>query len=104
MNDRELTQLQETGSVTLSTPVNLGMVLGGLDSLGIEAGLVRVHTDHRLGRQITLTLIEAAGVTANHVPPLFDPARQEALTVELDEAAALVYADDSYDTDWGRVR
>lgn len=44
MTDRELTQLQETGRLTLANGVNLASILSGLDTLGADPGWVYISS------------------------------------------------------------
>ena len=59
MTDRELTQLQETGSVMLRTPIALARLLAGLDTLGIDFAEVRLHGHTR---QIRVEVEPPSGV------------------------------------------
>jgi uncharacterized protein (AIM24 family) len=54
MTDQELTQLQETGSVQFSQQVNLGYIVEGLDTLGVDPNHVIIWADD-LGIEIEVT-------------------------------------------------
>lgn len=43
MTDRELTRLQESGYCSLQFPVQLGELLAGLDTLGIQPSAVELR-------------------------------------------------------------